>query len=157
MTDIVTYSPSSVTLVIDDFQIVGWDSISIIKTSPSFITVPGIRGKHTRVRNPDKSCTIQFELIQTSSANDILSAIHSMDIEMGTGKLSVMLKDSSGTSVFSSSDAYITNFPDATFSGQFETRTWSIFCQSVRDFRVGGNTRPKTVLDSLFDSVSSIF
>jgi hypothetical protein len=157
MVDIVTYSPSQVTLVIDDYQLVGWDTISIAKTSPSFITIPGIRGKHTRVPNTDKSCTIQIGLIQTSKANSILSAVHALDIEQGTGKLSVMLKDNSGESVFSSSDAYIVSYPDVSFSAGFEYRQWNIFCQTVLDYKVGGNTRPKTILDSLFDSAASLF
>ena len=157
MVDIVTYSPAQVILTIADYQVVGWDTIAIRKNSSSFLTVPGIRGKHTRVINPDTSCTLSVNLIQTSRANTVLSDIHAMDATMGTGKLSVMLKDNSGESVFSSSDAYILTYPEATFSGDFEYRTWSFFCQTVKDYKVGGNTRPKTVLDSLFDSAAGLF
>lgn len=152
MAQVNTYSPQDVNLIVGGCKVTGWDSITISKTSPSFTTVQGIRGKHTRVRNPDTSCSIVFNIIQTDTSNDTLSAIHSADLEQGTARLSVMLKDDSGTSVFSSYDAYITTFPEAVFSGEFEYRQWTIFCQSVKDYKVGGNTKPKSLLDSLFSS-----
>ena len=152
MTQVNTYSPQDVNLIISGFKVTGWDNITISKTNPSFTTVQGIRGKHTRVRNPDTSCSLVFNIIQTDRSNNTLSAIHDADLSQGTGKLSVMLKDDSGTSVFSSYDAYITTYPEVVFSGEFEYRQWTVFCQSVKDYRVGGNSKPKSVLDSLFSS-----
>lgn len=152
MSEINTYSPTDVILTVIDHKLTGWESISISKTSPSFIAVPGIRGKHTRVENPDRSCTISFGLINTSKSNDFISAIHAADVTNGTAKLSVMLKDNSGNSVFSSNDAYILTYPDVMFSGGFEYRKWDIFCQTVSDYNVGGNSKPKTIFDSLFSS-----
>lgn len=81
-----------------------------------------------------------------------MSAIHAADVINGTAKLSVMLKDNSGNSVFSSNDAYILTYPDVMFSGGFEYRKWDIFCQTVSDYNVGGNSKPKTIFDSLFSS-----
>lgn len=152
MSEINTYSPTDVSLTILGVKITGWESITISKTSPSFIVVPGIRGKHTRVENPDRSCTISFGLINTSGSNTTLSALHAADVTNGTAKLSLMLKDNSGESVFSSSDAYLISYPDVMFSGGFEYRKWDIFCQTVSDYNVGGNTKPKTIIDSLFSS-----
>ncbi|RYY51268.1 MAG: hypothetical protein EOO06_00640 [Chitinophagaceae bacterium] len=81
-----------------------------------------------------------------------MSYIHELDIEEGTGRLSLILKDSSGTSVFSSDEAYIVGYPEAMFSDGFEYRAWRIFCQTTKSYTIGGNTRGST---SVFDTAVS--
>lgn len=151
-----TYSPSEVVFEIGGYQLSGWDTMAVVRRVQSFTPVAGIRGKNTRVPSRDTSATITISLIQTSPSNDVLSRIHQLDIERGTGRMTILLKDNSGRSVFSSDEAYITGYPEVTFSGDFEMRTWSIFCQKTQSFTVGGNTRPETSLvDSLISGVSS--
>lgn len=152
-----TYNPSDVICDIGGYQLTGWDAIVISRGGPSFVTVKGIRGKHTRVANKDTSATITISLIQTSPSNDVLSRIHELDIQNGTGRMMIMLKDNSGRSVFSSNEAYIVGYPEATFSGDFEMRMWTIFCQTTQSYTIGGNTRPETTLiDGLLSRASSI-
>lgn len=146
---VTTYSPGDVKLTIAGYQVVGWQSISISRTVKGFNVVRGIRGKHTRVPNRDSSASIQFSLAQFSPSNDVLSYIHELDIEEGTARIALTLKDGSGGSVFSTNEGYIIGYPTTTYSGGFEYRNWEIFCQSTDTYRVGGNTRPST---SLFDS-----
>lgn len=146
---VTTYSPGDVKLTIGGYQIVGWQSISISRTVKGFNVVRGIRGKNTRVPNRDSSATIQFSLAQFSPSNDVLSYIHELDLDEGTARIALTLKDGSGGSVFSTNEGYITGYPTTTYSGGFEYRNWEIFCQSTDTYRVGGNTRPST---SLFDS-----
>lgn len=146
-----TYSPKDVILTISGYQITGWQSISISRSSKGFTSIRGIRGKNTRIPNVDTSATLSVSLLQTSQSNDVLSYIHSLDLQEGTARIVLMLKDNSGKSVFSSSEAYITSYPVVSFSGQFEYRNWEIFCQKTK-FSVGGNAKPAT---SLFDSAIS--
>lgn len=146
---VTTYSPQDVKLTIGGYQIVGWQSISISRSVKGFTVVRGIRGKNTRVPNRDSSATIQFSLAQFSPSNDVLSYIHELDLDEGTARIALTLKDGSGGSVFSTNEAYITGYPTSTYSGGFEYRSWEIFCQTTDTFKVGGNTRPST---SLFDS-----
>ena len=141
-----TYSPSDVLLDIGGYQIAGWDAIVITRRVQAFIPVAGIRGKHTRVPTKDTSATLSISLIQTSPTNDVLSRILDLDIQEGTARINITLKDNSGRSVFSSNEAYITGYPETTFSGDFEMRTWTIFCQTTQSYLVGGNTRPETSL-----------
>lgn len=153
-----TYSPKDLSLSFGGYQIAGWDSISITRTSPSFITVKGIRGKHTRVPSGDTSATITVNILQTSPSNDVLSEVHRQDIETGTGRLDIMLKDNSGNSVFSSDEAYITSYPETTYSGNFEYRTWTIYCQTTKSYVVGGNSYPETNLfNAALNVVRNIF
>ena len=151
-----TYSPKQVRLVIGGYQLVGWDSISISRSVKGFTTIKGIRGKNTRVRNTDTSATLTIPLIQTSPSNDVLSYIHELDLDEGTGRLSLTLKDSSGRSIFSSNEGYIVSYPQASFSGELTYRSWDIFCQTTGSYTIGGNTRPETnLLDSAINSASN--
>lgn len=160
---IKTYSPSDVDLVVSGYTIAGWDSISIRRRFDSFKPVYGIRAKHTRVRmgsatERDTSSLITFTLAQESQSNELLSYIHESDIDFGTGRLLITLKDKSGKSIFSSDTAYILNYAESTFTNDFGSRQWRIFCQTTATYVVGGNARPSTgLLDSVVDRVSSIF
>lgn len=156
-----TYSPSDVALVIGGYTLAGWDRISIVRRTDNFKPIYGIRGKHTRVRMGGKdaresSAFITIVLSQESQTNDVLSDIHRQDIEQGTARIALTLKDSSGSSVFSSDEAYITNFAAAEFSNDFGTREWRIFCQTTETYNVGNNTRPQTsIFDTAINEVSS--
>lgn len=151
---VFTYSPSDVHLIISGYSIAGWESISIARPEKSVTVIKGIRGKHTRVISEDTSATISVRLLQTVQSNDVLSYIHELDRQEGTARLTLTLKDSSGRSVFSSDEAYITGYPTVTYSGNFEYRLWSIFCQTTSPHIVGGNSKPTT---SLLDSITSLF
>lgn len=158
---VATYSPSDVALIIGGYTLSGWDRISIARRTDSFKPVFGIRGKHTRIRMGGKearetSAFITITLSQESQANDVLSEIHRQDIDEGTARIALILKDSSGSSVFSSNEAYITNFAAAEFSNDFGTREWRIFAQTTETYNVGNNTRPQTsLLDTAINEVSS--
>lgn len=141
-----TYNPKDVILTIGGYQLTGWQSITISRTVKGFTVIRGIRGKNTRVKNVDTSATLTISLLQTSQGNDVLSSIHGLDLEEGTARISLMLKDRSGRSVFSSNEAYITGYPTAPFSGQFEYRNWEFFAQTTDTYTVGGNAKPATDL-----------
>lgn len=143
-----TYSAKDVILTIGGYQLTGWQSITISRTVKGFTVIRGIRGKNTRVPNVDTSATISISLLQTAQGNDVLSYIHELDLDEGTARIALMLKDRSGRSVFSSNEAFITGYPTATFSGQFEYRNWELFCQSTDTYTVGGNAKPAS---DLFD------
>jgi hypothetical protein len=147
-----TYSPTDVILNIGGYQVAGWMSIGITRNSRGYTVVKGIRGKNTRVRNQDTSATILVTLMASSQTNDVFSYIHELDMEEGTGRISLTLKDLSGSSVFSTSEAYITGYPAVSKTGQIENTVWEIFAQTTEDFFVGGNARPST---NMFDSAVS--
>lgn len=149
-----TYSPHDVILTISGYQFTGWDTITINRSVKGFAVVRGIRGKNTRVRNTDTSATIGIALLQSSQGNDVMSDIHQQDLVNGTGRLTLMLKDKSGRSVFSSNEAFIVGFPTSRFSGQFEYRDWELFAQSTDTFTVGGNARPSNLIDGLLDGAT---
>jgi len=151
-----SYSPKDIQLVIAGYTITGWERITIARSVKGFTAIRGIRGKNTRVKNTDTSATITFPVLQTSQSNEVLSSIHEQDLEYSTGRISVILKDKSGKSVFSSDEAYLTSYPVTTFSGQFEFRTWELFLQKTGSYTLAGNARASTnLLDGLLDEASS--
>ena len=160
--DVNTYSPSDVTLTFGGYPLTGWNTISLRKNQPMYTPVRGIRGKNTRYRNTDTSSTISFSCLQKGEANDIMSEIHRQDYASGTARISLTLKDGSGSTLFHSDEGFIPDYPELVFSGQFEYRVWTIYCLSASDYNVGGNSQPQ---DSLFnkatnfvgDTLSSIF
>lgn len=150
-----SYSPKDVVLTIGGYQLTGWQNITISRSVKSFITVRGIRGKHTRVASRDTSATISISLLQTMPGNEVLSTILSDDEEEGTARIALMLKDNSGNSVFSSNEAYLTGFPTTSYSGQFEYRNWELFCQSTGTYLIGGNSKAQSSLVDSFISAAS--
>lgn len=151
---VFTYIPKEVLIDIGGYTITGWDNISVERNAESFIPIRGIRGKHTRVKNPDTSYTITIPLIQTSMSNDVLSQILELDQSYGTARINITLKDSSGSSAFSSNEAYIMGYPSVTYTGDFTYHTWKIFCQTSTTYNVGGNGKVSSVFNSLLDTAS---
>lgn len=152
-----TYSPSDLVLTMGGYTVVGWDRVVVTRDQPSFLPVKGIRGKHTRVRSKDTSCSIVVTLIQTSPSNDVFSSILNLDEVRGTGRLGVLVKDMSGRSIFGSNEAYITGFPEVSYSGEFEYRSWTIYCQSTQTYSIAGNSRPQTgLLDAALEGLSGL-
>ena len=152
-----TYSPKDVKIDIGGYVLTGWENISVTRTSQGFRTVMGIRGKHTRVPTGDTSATFTITLHQTSPSNDVLSAIHGLDLERGTGRIALTLRDYSGRTVISSDEAYIMGYPEVMYSRDFEFRSWTIFCQSTSEHTVAGNTSPEIPLvDSIIKGIKGI-
>lgn len=148
-----TYNAADVELIIAGYKVYGWDKISLDRTVPGFTPYAGIRGKDTRVRNNKTSALLSLSIINTCPVNDVLSYVHELDLELGTGRLEITLKDNSGRSVFSTTEAYIMKYPQVEFNSDIGYRVWPIYCQTTSTWLVGGNTKPTT---SLFDKITNL-
>lgn len=156
--NIVTYSPQDVLLTMGGAYVTGWNTLSITRDSNAFRKIAGIRGKHTRTRTYDSSATITLGIPQSSEWNDILSNIVTNDIVSGSQRIEVQLKDASGSSLFSSIEAYVIGYPDVTYDIGVNTRTWTIQCLSTSTYNVGGNSKPTTkLLDSAVSGIKGLF
>lgn len=139
---VLTYDPSSVTIVVCGYVIPGLVSVSLQWKSSVFHTRKGIRGVHTRVYSTDRNSVLVLETLPTSVANDVFTEIVLQDAASHAGRLEVMLKDTSGTSRFTTTDAYITTFPELTFNADgIVTRKWEIEILSFvkNSGNIGGN------------------
>jgi hypothetical protein len=153
-----TYSPDNVDLIIGGYKVFGWDRISIQRNVQGYTPYVGIRNKSTRTRNTNTSATLSLSIIQTCPVNDVLANVHALDLQYGTGRLVITLKDNSGRSIFSTVDGYITAYPAAEYTSEIEYRVWNIYCQTTATWVYGGNTKPQTKLfDNIVDKVSGLF
>ena len=132
-----TYSPADLDLIISGYHVFGWDNISITRNMAGFTRVGGIRGKDSRDRNISTAATLSLSIASTCPVNTVLSQVHALDLEYGTGRLVITLKDGSGHSRFSSEEAYITAYPVASFTGDTEYRVWTIQCQTTKTWILG--------------------
>lgn len=141
--DILTYSPSSVKLILVGYILTGVVSINVAwKGSKPFTTHRGIRGKHTRVYNPEQYATITVEVLQTSITNDILTSIVSQDRKTRSARLEFSIVDTSGSTKLQSTNCFVQGYPELTLSGDLTTRKWDFECLSFLDgASVGGNAR----------------
>lgn len=150
--EVHTYSPSEIRLDISGYQITGFERISITRNSPAFSIVKGIRGKNSRIRNRDTSCTVTVDVIQTALVNDVLNQILEQDLRTNSARLTLNLTDGLGSSKIVSNECFIESFPDLVYADDIEYRRWSLVCLSTDLFRVGGNSK---LSDSAFDTPSS--
>lgn len=125
---VLTYDPSSVTISVCGWIVPGIVSISLQWKSEVFSVRKGIRGVHTRVYNPDRQATLVLEVLPTSIANDVFTDIVLQDAQSQSALLDpVSLKDSSGTSRFTTSQAFLKTFPELSFNAEgVMTRKWEI-------------------------------
>ena len=128
--NVTTYSPTEVVFTLAGTTVSGWDSISIKRNSPPFKIVRGIRGKSARVKNNDTSATIEVILMSTSDTNQLFRNIVQQDELYGSARIELTIKDTLGTEVFNSIDAYLTGYPETNYEVDISTRVWTIECLS---------------------------
>lgn len=155
---ISTYDPEAVYLTIGEQIVTNWNIISVTRDSFPILTVKGIRGKHTRVISYDMSATIRLTIPASSEWNSMLSSVLTSDITQGTARLSIMLKDTGGTSLVKSEEAFVVNFADISFDSSLSERVWVIQCLTTTDYNVGNTTTPTgSILDAVSSGISSLF
>lgn len=141
--DILTYSPSNVKIILCGYILTGVASINISwKGAKPFSTIRGIRGKHTRVYTPELYATVTVETLQTSITNDILTSILTQDRQTKSARLEFSIVDTSGSTAFQSTDCFVSSFPDVTLNNDLTTYKWEFECLTFIDgSSVGGNAR----------------
>ena len=138
---VLTYSPSDVTILISGYQLVGLLGVELEWDSAPFTMYRGIRNQQTRVFNSSMAATLRVTLLQTSDSNDVLSKILDEDRLARTARLEVMLKDSSGTTLYQAQQGYIPEYPSIKFSRGFRGREWKISLLDATIVNVGGNSK----------------
>lgn len=134
--EVLTYVPKNVILLVSGYEIQGWTRISIARSTPNFRQIRGIRGKNTRTRIKDSSATLTIETYQTELLNEVFSKCLAADIKNGTVRLEISMKEITGTSLFSSTSAYITGYPELGYSESLGKVTWNLACDESQ-FYVG--------------------
>lgn len=142
-----TYSPPDVTVVISmgaaSHVVSGFAEdtfVSIERNSETYEMYTGADDTNTRIYKPNTSCAVTISLQQTSNSNDVLSALYEIDraSRNSDNLFSITVKDNSGRSLFSASQAFISVTPNSEYGTSMNTRDWVVQCPRP-DYYIGGN------------------
>lgn len=139
-----TYDPNDVSVVAFGIPITGYADgtfVSVEFNEDSFSLTVGTDGDACRAKTSNKSARMTITLLQSSLANDLLSAVHALDIltPSGDGIGPFLMKDNSGRTLFAAEKCWITKMPTTTFSREAESREWVLETDAMIAF-AGGNT-----------------
>ncbi|CBX44527.1 hypothetical protein P88_00160 [Erwinia phage phiEt88] len=139
-----TFDGSEVYLTVGPLLITGLsdgDSITATKSANFYEYRAGMHGSVGRARNTDKTGSIELHTLQTSTANDELSALLNMDSLTTDGKavFPISVTDFSGRTVIAAGQAWIESLGGVAFStNAVGERVWTFRCADLKIF-VGGN------------------
>jgi hypothetical protein len=137
-----TYDPKNLVVIFGLERIHGFSEDDMITVKPngdgSTIYV-GADGEVGRSIDPNGTFEVTISLAQTSASNDTLSTYRELDRATGKGLLPLAIKDLSGTTVFTASQAWVKNLPEAKKGKSIDANEWTIYTGNADAF-VGGNS-----------------
>lgn len=149
MTAVQSFSPEAVQVIISNGQtshtITNYMEGTFVTVEPAadrFSPTVGGKGEEYRALNPNRAFTVTIALSQTSHSNDVLYYLFDEDRETLDGLFNMIIKDASGTTLYSDEFSYIMTEPTQAFSGggSIEGREWQIRMPKP-DYVIGGNGR----------------
>lgn len=111
--------------------------VTVARDEDAFNFTAGSDGEGARAKINVQSGTVTMTLMQSSAANDILSAFALSDELTNGGTFPLLVKDNNGRSLFAAETAWVQKFPDSEFSNDVTTREWVIRTDKLKVF-VGG-------------------
>lgn len=136
-----TYDPKMVITTFKGVIITGYADgtfLTVERTADMFSQVVGAQGETSRAKSNNRSGTAKLHLKQTSPSNDVLSAIALLDENGGLGVGPFMVRDTLGTTLIMSPQAYLKKYAHAEYSKDIVNREWFIYLTDVNVY-VGGN------------------
>jgi hypothetical protein len=137
------YNPKDVVIILGSIIVTGFADatfLSVDFNEDSFTLQVGVDGEGTRSKSNNRSATATFTTMQSSDANDLLSALHALDINSGGGDgiVPMLIKDLQGTSLYAAETAWIRKQPTSEFAREAGPREWVIETDDL-DALVGSN------------------
>ena len=137
---IKVYDPTQVGIIVGTSPMNGFaeDSmITIEMEDPQYVVATDISGAPTRFKTNKAIAKITLRLTQSSLSNDTLSSYVEADRVSNAGVFPLMIKDNNGTSLFTSTAAFIEQVPSVEFANENKNREWIIKATNITKF-VGG-------------------
>ena len=135
-----TFDPAQISVVFGTSPIVGFAEDTMINVEiedPQYNDNTNIHGEVTRYKVNKNTAKITITLTQSSSSNDLLSNYVELDRVSDAGSFPVMIKDPNGTTLLTSTSAYVKQVPAVEFGAEAKTREWIIQATSLNKY-VGG-------------------
>ena len=114
--------------------------VTVEQNEDSFTLMVGSDGDACRSKSNNRSGRVTCTLLQSSGVNDLLSAIHNLDINStgGDGINPILVKDNSGRTLHVAEKAWITKPASSSFARETESREWVFESDNMQHF-IGGN------------------
>ncbi|MFZ7141562.1 phage structural protein [Avibacterium avium] len=141
MAALATYAPDEVSIVIGATIATGFADgtfIDIEEISDGVSSVAGADGEVARTTSADPRKKVTLTLLQTSSTNDVLSALYAADKVSKNATFPIAVKDLRGRSLFAASTAWITKSAKLELGKEIGSREWVIETADGA-LTVGGN------------------
>jgi hypothetical protein len=137
------YDPAANVLVFAGIPISGFADgtyVSVEQNEDSYALTVGADGEGCRSKTNNRSARVTVTLMQSSLSNDLLSALHNVDLASpaGDGIGPFLMKDLTGTTVMAAEKAWLVRFPTSSYARDPETREWIIETDHMIQ-NVGGN------------------
>jgi len=137
------YDPKGIIAIFSGIPIQGFAAgtfLSVEQNEDSFALTVGADGEGCRSKTNNRSAKATFTLMQSSLTNDLLSALHNVDLNspLGDGIGPLLIKDISGTTLIAAEKAWIVRQANSTYSRDPESREWVIETDYAV-VNVGGN------------------
>ena len=136
-----TYDPAQVQIIIGGNPITGFADgtfVNIEFDEQQWNKVTGADGLTSRAKTNNYAGNVTITLLSTSSGNDVLNALWKRDRRDNSGAVPLIVKDSSGRTVWSAQHAWVQQIPSQGFGKETEERAWTIATAALLG-DVGGN------------------
>jgi hypothetical protein len=138
-----SYDPAQVIVTVGGVILTGFsdgDHIACEREEDNYSKRVGNDGGVARARNPNKSGTFTFKLLQTSACNDALSSLVAADdlINDGLALFPISVIDGSGRSLAVATQCWVKKVPGMTFGKEVGEREWVFDAADLKIF-AGGN------------------
>lgn len=131
---IATYNPKKVTVSLGNHIASGYADDSFISIDPNGDGVTkkvGCDGEIVRSISPDDTYVVKLTLLQTSDTNSFLQRKFAADVDSGNGMFPMLIKDLSGSTVFSAAQAWPAKPASRGFGKESNNREWEIHTGSA--------------------------
>lgn len=154
MAGIFNYNPDEVICLIGGILpvegFVDGTFISINKDMMPFTSIKTADGQMGRLYQSDQTYTITLTLHCGSFSNDVLTKFWQIDEISQRGKFPLLIKDSSGSDLFFSTNTWIEGLPTLSKSASVDTRTW-VLRSSQAVINIGSNANEQSIIQDLLN------
>ncbi|HCU25438.1 MAG TPA: DUF3277 domain-containing protein [Deltaproteobacteria bacterium] len=132
-----TYDPKQIVLIVGGFQLSGYADgtfVNVDRNEDMYTLQIGADGEGVRSKSNNRSGTVTFSLLQSSASNEILSAFAKADELSNSGVFPLLIKDTSGTSIYAAEMAWIKKIASSEFGNEAGAREWAIETDRLEAF-----------------------
>lgn len=132
-----TYNPKEIIIIVGGFQLSGYADgafVTVERKEDMFNLQIGADGEGVRSKSNNQSGSINIKLLQSSASNEILSSFAKLDELSNAGTFPILVKDTSGTSLYSAESAWIKKIAPSEFGKEAGSREWEIETDNLQTF-----------------------